>query len=78
MYCSRMTALENAISRVQTGARIAKIRKDRGIRSVDLAEAVGVSQPHISNIERGRDTVSSDLLARIAEHLGVAPEQLAS
>lgn len=78
MYRSCMTALEQAIHRVQTGARIAKVRDDRGIRNIDLARAVGISHSHLSNIERGRDKVSSDLLARIAEQLGVTPDQLAS
>ncbi|MFD2843535.1 helix-turn-helix transcriptional regulator [Paracoccus cavernae] len=32
---------------------IARIRKARGLRQGDLAEMVGISQPHISRIEGG-------------------------
>lgn len=50
---------------------IAHYRKMRGLTQTDLAEMVGVKQPHISRIEKGDDGVSLRLYKDIASALRV-------
>lgn len=50
---------------------IARIRKARGLRQNDLAEMVGVTQPHISRIEKGDEGPPLSLFRTIAEALDV-------
>lgn len=41
-----------------------------------LADKIGSSQAYIANIERGHTSVSVEMMARIAEALGVQPATL--
>ncbi|MGA0615346.1 helix-turn-helix domain-containing protein [Paracoccus sp. KR1-242] len=50
---------------------IARIRKARGLRQGDLAEMVGVTQPHISRIEKGDEGPPLSLYRLIATALDV-------
>ena len=50
---------------------IARIRKARGLRQNDLAEMVGVSQPHISRMEKGDEGPPLALFRAVAEALEV-------
>lgn len=50
---------------------IARIRKARGLRQNDLAEMVGVTQPHISRIEKGDEGPPLALFRQIADALNV-------
>lgn len=45
--------------------RLIRVFHDR--KQVDLAEELGVSQSHLSDIERGAKTPSQDLVVRYAE-----------
>jgi DNA-binding XRE family transcriptional regulator len=55
---------------------IAKIREQRGLTQVQLAELVGVNKFHISNIERGKASPSVKLLIKIANVLNVSVDDL--
>jgi len=55
------------------GAQIRALRERAGIRSQDLAEAVGLDPSAMSNIERGKRGVKTDELTRIAAALRVSP-----
>ena len=55
---------------------IRQIREDRGYTLEEVAAKVGVSIPHLSNVERGKKNVNNHLLTRIAEALGVPPSSL--
>lgn len=48
-----------------------RLRRERGIKQTDLAKAVGVTQPHLSQLESGSAGASVDLLHRLAEQLGL-------
>ena len=61
--------------RVNTATLIAR-REARGLYQKDLAELVGVSFGHISNIEAGRHQPSPPVLARIADALDVPAADL--
>ena len=67
---------ENRI--MQLGLNIAYYRKLKGMTQICLAELVGISRTHMSNIEApGVDkTMSIDVLFDIAEALGVEPSKL--
>lgn len=57
---------------------IAHYRKLRGMSQGDLAQMVGVSQPHISRAEKGDDGPPLRLFREIAEALGVSLADLFS
>ena len=51
------------------GARIRNLRAEQELTQFELAEKIGVSQTHLSNIECGRVQISLKLLLRIANVL---------
>ena len=60
--------------RERIGARIAELRKAKGLTQMQLAEKTGFSQSNIGRIETGRYSVGLDVLAKIAEALGATVE----
>ncbi len=55
----------------ETDSRIRTYRTYRKMSVSDLAEAAGISQPYLSEIESGKKTGSVDVLKRIAAALNV-------
>jgi DNA-binding XRE family transcriptional regulator len=51
-------------------------RKYRGMTMAELAEAAGISQPYLSEIENGKKTGAVDVLKRIAVALRVDLDDL--
>ena len=51
------------------GKRIAEVRRQRGMKQVDLGTAIGVTDQTISNWEVGLRTPRSDLLAKLCLEL---------
>ncbi|MGV5048015.1 helix-turn-helix domain-containing protein [Rhodococcus pyridinivorans] len=64
-----------AVARV-VGARIRMRRNERGMRLKDLAEAAGLKQPFLSQLERGLASPSMHSLYRLARALDVTPGDL--
>ncbi len=58
------------------GARIKAVRKERGWSQEQLAERVGISTQYVSNIERGKENPTLDLLLRLAQALKVSPAEI--
>ncbi len=56
--------------------RVKKLRKDRKEQQIELADAIGVKQSTISDIENGRRTTSFDKLAAICRHYNVSADYL--
>lgn len=54
------------------GARVKAARKARGLSQSDLAKAIGITQPTLSNLEGGRNTSSVKILD-MARALQVSP-----
>lgn len=51
--------------------RLAELRRNRSLTQREVAEAMGVSGPRVSDVERGRlDTVSISVLRAYVEALG--------
>lgn len=60
--------------RERIGARIAELRKSLGMTQEDLAAKCGLQRTTVSKIERGRFSVSVDMLSRICGALGAKIE----
>lgn len=56
--------------------KVRDIRKSQGKTLQELADMVGVSVPHLSELERGKKNLNSRTLAKIAEALKVDPSEL--
>ncbi len=54
------------------GARIKEIRRRQRLSQETLGERAGISAQYISNIERGRENPTLDLLIRLADALKVS------
>lgn len=61
----------NDNERQRIGARIAELRKAKGMSQLQLAEAAGLKQPNIARIEAGKYSTTLDVLTKIADALGV-------
>ena len=58
------------------GKNIKIFRARRGLSQADLAEKAGISIPFLSNIERGIKYPQPNMLAKIANSLGVEVNEL--
>lgn len=59
-------------ARVLIGSRIREARVYRGMRQVELAAKLFMSQPTLSGIEKGRHGIDVALLRCVSEVLGVS------
>lgn len=60
----------------QSDSPIRTYRKYRGMTVAQMAEAAGISQPHLSDIENNKKAGSIDVLMRIAKVLRVDLDDL--
>lgn len=60
----------------RVGGTIRRLRKAAGLTMVELAERAGLSQPFLSQIERGAAAPSLTTLYALAEVLAVEPSEL--
>lgn len=58
------------------GQRLARLRRERGITQVELADKLGVAQPVVSDYERGELRLHGQLIVKLTEILGVSSEEL--
>jgi transcriptional regulator with XRE-family HTH domain len=56
--------------------RLARIRRERGMTQVELAQRLGVAQPVVSDYERGELRLHGQLIVKLSEILGVSSEEL--
>lgn len=64
--------------RSELGARIRKIRTDKGLTGQELAKLSKISATYLSEVERGLSDVSGEKLIRIADALCVDIQDLIS
>lgn len=62
---------EQIASRERTGRAIAAARQANGLRTVDLAAAVGISRPYMANLEAGRVRLTDEVADKLAGALRV-------
>lgn len=58
------------------GQRLARLRRERGMTQVALAERLDVAQPVVSDYERDELRLHGQLIVRLTEILGVSSEEL--
>jgi transcriptional regulator with XRE-family HTH domain len=58
------------------GSNIRTCRTNAGMTLEQLAEKAGMSWPYLSEVERGRENISLDKLARLAQALNVSLSKL--
>lgn len=58
------------------GARIARLRRDKGMTQVELAERLQVSQPVVSDYENDVIRLPADVVVQIAQVLGASTDEL--
>jgi transcriptional regulator with XRE-family HTH domain len=56
--------------------RLVRLRKERGITQAQMARALGISQPVVSDYERGALRLHGELILKVAEILGVSADEL--
>ena len=56
--------------------RLEEIRKQRGIKQEELADAMGVSRQTISSLENGRYNPSVILAIKLARYFGMNVEEI--
>ncbi len=56
------------------GIRIMQRRKSVGLTQDDLAEQIGLSKNHISNIERGKNLPTTKFILQICGIMGETPD----
>ena len=69
-----MTKEELISERLRIGAKICDLRMSKKLTTRAMAEAAGITQANLINIEHGRYSVGLDILSKIAESLGVKIE----
>jgi transcriptional regulator with XRE-family HTH domain len=58
------------------GQRLARIRRERGLTQVELAEKLSLAQPVVSDYERGELRLHGELIVKLTHILGVSAEEL--
>lgn len=62
--------------RILFGARLAKLRKERGWSQEQLALESGIARSYLGGIERGQRNVALLNICRLADTLGIEPSEL--
>lgn len=58
------------------GTRIARLRREKGMTQIELAERLQVSQPVVSDYENDVIRLPADVVVQIAEILGASTDEL--
>ena len=58
------------------GQRLSRLRRQRGVTQIELAESAGLAQSNISDYERDVYRPNSDMLLTIAAHLKVSADEI--
>lgn len=58
------------------GARLARLRKEKGITQMEMAERLGAAQPVVSNYERGELRLHGELIVQLSRILEVSTDEL--
>lgn len=69
-------AVSKAASEESIGARIARFRREKGMTQVELATALEVSQPVVSDYENDVIKLSGETIIQLARILGVSADEL--
>jgi transcriptional regulator with XRE-family HTH domain len=56
--------------------RLVRLRKEAGLSQAQMAEKLGISQPVVSDYERGASRLHGELILKVAEILNVSADEL--
>ena len=59
----------------EIGKRIARRRKELGLKQSQVSEMVNISDPYMSNIERAISIPSTEVIMRLAAALDTTPDE---
>jgi transcriptional regulator with XRE-family HTH domain len=57
------------------GVAARKLRLDRGLRLLDLADALGVTDTFVSAVETGKKPIPKDFVAKVSKAIGLSPTE---
>lgn len=60
----------------EIGARLAQLRKEKGITQGELAKLLNISQPMVSDYERGELRLHGELILQLTRILSVSADEL--
>ena len=60
----------------ELAARVAAIRKEKGITQYELTKVLGVTQPMVSKIESGELRLNGEVIVKLAKLYGVSTDEL--
>ncbi len=60
----------------QIGQRVHRLRREKGLKRIELAGRLGVSRQRVGNWERGVNTPTLEILPGLARELGVTVDEL--
>lgn len=66
-----MEGSESSVSKL-LGTNVQKYRKNKNLTQTELAEKLGISQKHLSDIETGTKFPSAGLIEKLAKELNVS------
>ena len=58
------------------GLNLKRIRTEKNISQVDIAQSLGVSRGFVSNLENGKTNPTLTTISKIATAIGVSTEEL--
>ena len=58
------------------GQRIARLRREKGMTQIELADILGVTQPVVSDYEHGALRVHGELIIQLAEIFGTSANEI--
>jgi transcriptional regulator with XRE-family HTH domain len=58
------------------GQRLARLRKEKALTQIALAERIGISQSTLTDYERGKLRLHDNLILKIAEVLKISTDEL--
>jgi len=73
---SGVAARSRETSEESFGERIARLRREKGLTQEDLAERLDVTQPVVSDYERGRLRLHGELIVQLAQILGTTADEI--
>ena len=68
--------MESLLSAMTVKNRLEELRRDKGVRQEELAQALGVSRQTIGSLENGRYNPSILLAFKIAAYFGLPIEEI--
>ena len=69
-------AKERKLEQETPGARLAHLRRDKGITQIELAEKLGVTQSVVSDYERDVLRLNSELIMQLIGILNISADEL--